>query len=191
MREWRSDTEPSGFPSRQWVGPVRTCSRGPRSRGQGWSSAPKGADCSRSSRIGGSDEAAAEPVHGFFSRPDLRPPRVTVLRPASKTGSGLLFLAPSSGPGQRGALILDDAGEVVWFRPSSPDTTMDFRAGLYKGEPVLTWWEGRHQKGVGLRGAYVIVDTSYREIARFRSRDQLRPDFHEYPADARTERRSP
>ncbi len=125
-------------------------------------------------------EAAAEPVQGFFSRPDLRPPRVSVLRPASKTGSGFLFLAPASGPGQRGALILDDAGEVVWFRPSSPDTTMDFRAGFYKGGPVLTWWEGRHQKGVGLRGAYVIVDTSYREIARFRSRDQLRPDFHEF-----------
>jgi hypothetical protein len=77
-------------------------------------------------------------------------------------------------------MIVDDRGEVVWFRSSSPDTTMDFRAGLYKGAPVLTWWEGRHNRGVGLRGSYIVVDSSYREIARFRSRDQLAPDFHEY-----------
>jgi hypothetical protein len=77
-------------------------------------------------------------------------------------------------------MIVDDEGQIVWFRSSSPDTTMDFRAGHYKGKPVLTWWEGRHNKGVGLRGSYVIMDSSYREIARFRSRDDLPPDFHEY-----------
>jgi hypothetical protein len=105
---------------------------------------------------------------------------VTLVRRPSQTAEGLLFLAPSSGPGQRGALIFDDRGGVVWFRPSTPDTTMDFRAGFYKGKPVLTWWEGKHIRGVGLRGAYVIADGSYREIARFRSRDRLRPDFHEF-----------
>lgn len=118
-------------------------------------------------------------VRRFVSRPDLRPAGVTVLRRATGTDDGLLFLSPSSGPGQRGALILDDAGDVVWFRPSTPDTTMDFRAAVYKGEPVLTWWEGRHQRGVGLQGDYVVADASYREIARFRSRDEMRPDFHE------------
>jgi hypothetical protein len=123
--------------------------------------------------------AASAPVRAYFSRPDLKPPVVTVRR-SGGTADGHLFLASSSGPGQRGAMILDDAGEVVWFRPSSPDTTMDFRTGLYKGKPVLTWWEGKHEKGVGLRGAYVIMDASYREVARFKSRDQLRPDFHEY-----------
>jgi hypothetical protein len=57
---------------------------------------------------------------------------------------------------------------------------MDFRPGFYKGAPVLTWWEGKHAEGVGLRGSYVVVDASYREIARFVSRDRLSPDFHEF-----------
>lgn len=57
---------------------------------------------------------------------------------------------------------------------------MDFRPGFYKGAPVLTWWEGKHDEGVGLRGSYVVMDASYREIARFRSRDHLKPDFHEF-----------
>ena len=56
-------------------------------------------------------------VQRFVSRPDLKPPTMTVLRPAQGTARGLVFLAPSSGPGQRGAMIVDDAGELVWFHP--------------------------------------------------------------------------
>jgi hypothetical protein len=125
-------------------------------------------------------DAAAPTVQQFVSRPDLRPAVVTVLQRAAETAPGLLFLAPSSGPGQRGALIIDDLGDTIWFNPSTPDTTMDFRAGVYKGAKVLTWWEGRHLKGVGLQGSYVVADTSYRELARFRARSGLKPDFHEY-----------
>jgi hypothetical protein len=103
-----------------------------------------------------------------------------VIRSATKTAEGLLFLSPPSGRFKRGVLILDNAGEVVWFRPTSPLTAMDFRVGLYKGEPVLTWWEGRHVRGVGKVGQYVMVDQSYREIARFSAGNKLRPDFHEF-----------
>jgi arylsulfotransferase ASST len=123
--------------------------------------------------------AEAGPVQRFFSRTDLRPVAVTVLRAAAGTDEGFLFLAPSSGPGQRGVLVLDDAGEVVWFHPTRL-TAMDFRATFYRGKPVLTWWEGKHIKGVGTVGEYVIVDQSYREIARFSAGHKLRPDFHEF-----------
>ena len=51
--------------------------------------------------------AAREPVSLFHTRPDLRPPLVKVLH-AARTADGYLFLAPSSGPGQRGAMILDN-----------------------------------------------------------------------------------
>jgi hypothetical protein len=105
---------------------------------------------------------------------------VTVLRAANGTEEGLLFLTPSSGPGQRGVMILNDDGEVVFFRSTSPLTAMDFKAGSYRGEPVLTWWEGRHVRGVGKVGQYVIVDQSYREIARFSAGNSLRADFHEF-----------
>jgi hypothetical protein len=70
-------------------------------------------------------------VRRFRSRPDLRPPRLTVLRPG--TSDRYLFMSPSSGPGQRGVLILDDEGEPVWFRPTRPNTAMNFRTAVYKG----------------------------------------------------------
>ena len=113
----------------------------------------------------------------FRSRPDLRPPRLNVLR----TGASdrCLFLSPSSGPGQRGALILDERGEVVWFRPTRPDTVMNFRTALYKGEPVLTWWQGRAERGLGV-GFHVIVDSTYREVARLPAGAGRQSDLHEF-----------
>jgi hypothetical protein len=124
--------------------------------------------------------AARRPdVHGFVTRPDLRPPVVTVVSPARGTANGYLFLAPSSGPGMRGSLIADDRGDPVYFRPATPRTVMDFRVGTLHGSPVLSWWEGRYVFGVGKVGDYVIADSSYREIARFSSARHRRPDFHE------------
>ena len=92
--------------------------------------------------------AAPPPVRMFRTRPDLRPPHVRILH-AERTADGYLFLAPSSGPGQRGVLILDNTGDVVWFRPTTPHTAMNFRTAVYKGEPVLTWWEGKADRGLG------------------------------------------
>jgi hypothetical protein len=114
----------------------------------------------------------------FRSRPDLAPPTVTVLQRAANTAPGYLFLAPSSGPGQRGVLMLDDAGEVVWFRPTSPRTAMNFRAAALHGEPVLTWWESLPGGGLG-RGEHVVADASYREIARFPAGNGRPADLHE------------
>ena len=129
--------------------------------------------------LGTSRAPARRAVHGFVTRPDLRPPVVTVVSGARGVADGYLFLAPASGPGDRGGLILDDAGEPVFFHPTKPRTVMDFRPGLLRGEPVLTWWEGRYVRGVGKVGDYVVMDSSYRELARFSSGGQRRPDFHE------------
>src|SRR6185437_1403228 len=68
----------------------------------------------------------------FVSRPDLQPPLVTIELHPGETAPGLVFLAPSSGPGERGALVVDDSGEPVWFRPTSPATVMNFRAAVYR-----------------------------------------------------------
>jgi hypothetical protein len=104
---------------------------------------------------------------------------ITVASEARGTAEGHLFLAPSSGPGMRGCLIADDRGDPVFFHPTKPRTVMDFRPGQLRGKPVLTWWEGRYQLGVGKVGDYVITDGSYRELARFSSARHRRPDFHE------------
>ncbi|HKI93577.1 MAG TPA: arylsulfotransferase family protein, partial [Gaiellaceae bacterium] len=103
---------------------------------------------------------------------------MTVTHAAGHTAPGYLFIAPSSGPGQRGTLILDNAGEPVWFHPTTPNTAMNFRPGVYRGAPVLTWWEGKTEHGLG-RGEHVIVDASYREVARFPAGDHRQSDLHE------------
>ncbi|HEY7398351.1 MAG TPA: arylsulfotransferase family protein [Gaiellaceae bacterium] len=117
-------------------------------------------------------------IHHFLTRPDLRPPVVTVLH-ADRAPDGYLFLAPSSGPGQRGVLILDGRGEVVFFHSTMPKTAMNFRAARYRGKPVLTWWEGKTASGLG-RGTHVIMDSSYREVARIPAGDGRQSDLHEF-----------
>jgi hypothetical protein len=126
-----------------------------------------------------SPAAAPNPdVRHFLSRRDLRPPKMTVLH-AGKTADGHLFVAPSSGPGQRGVLILDNTGDVVWFHPTTPNTAMNFRRGRYRGKPVLTWWEGKAERGLG-RGTHVILDDSYRVIARLPAGGGRQSDLHEF-----------
>ena len=113
----------------------------------------------------------------YRSRPDLNPPAIRVLHPASAVASGYLFLAPSSGPGQHGPLILDDAGEPVWFRPTGRPA-MNLRAQTLHGEPVLTWWEALPGGGLG-RGEHVVVDATYREVMRFPAGGGRPSDLHE------------
>jgi len=125
-----------------------------------------------------SEAAVDGRVQHFVSRPDLRPPVVTVVHRAEATADGYVFIAPSSGPGQRGTLILDNDGQVVWFRPTTPNTAINFRTGVYRGAPVLTWWEGKTEHGLG-RGEHVIADASYREIARFPAGGHLQSDLHD------------
>jgi hypothetical protein len=55
---------------------------------------------------------------------------------------------------------------------------MDFKVQRYKGEPVLTWWQGVHE-GWG-DGEYLIFDSSYREVVRFRPGNGLAGDHHEF-----------
>ena len=126
--------------------------------------------------------AAFDPkaAHHWVSRPDLRPPVLEVLKHTSDASAGHFFLAPLSGPGQRGSLILDGRGEPVWFRPATPVVALNFRAAIWKGKPVLTWWEGKTEHGLG-EGDHVIADQSYRELARLPHAGRKLPsDLHEF-----------
>ena len=132
----------------------------------------------------GEEEAAAPsapapPTQHFRSRPDLRPPLVEITRPARDTAPGYVFLAPKRKVAQAGPMILDDAGELVWFHPLDTEGVTDFRAQRYGGRPVLTWWRGKSDRGVG-DGHYVIVDDAYREIATVSAGNGLTGDIHEF-----------
>ena len=143
--------------------------------------------CERSPRA----RAVASPARGelpwsFRSRPELRPPAVEVKSRAHGTAPGYIFVAPkkepgASGPSQDAPLIIDNGGVPVWFHHLQGDDQKDafnFEVQEYKGEVVLTWWEGRHT-GFG-QGEYVLMDHSYREIKRVRAGNGYDGDHHEF-----------
>jgi hypothetical protein len=125
------------------------------------------------------------PVRAFHSRPDLHPPTITVTNNPDIDG-GYLFMGPwASGGNQPGPLMVDGDAEPVWFNPISSGHTSsmwatNFQTFTYRGQPVLAWWEGRVlDTGLG-QGEAVIVDHSYREVARVQAAGGRQMDLHEF-----------
>jgi hypothetical protein len=124
--------------------------------------------------------AAPPPSRTYHSRPDLKPPLVQIRTAAHNTAPGYVFIAPKMVVAQAGPMIMDNRGEVVWFKPLNTRGITDFRVQQYRGKPVLTWWRGKVSNvGVG-DGWYVIYDTSYRPIAEVRAGNGLVGDVHEF-----------
>jgi hypothetical protein len=123
---------------------------------------------------------AAEEQH-FQSRPDLRPPLVTVTADSAGVSPGDVFLAPYGGPGQAGPMILEPDGALVWFHPLPANVSAtNFRVQQYEGQPVLTWWEGDISgHGYGL-GNDLIVGGNYEMIADVKAGNGLFADLHEF-----------
>jgi hypothetical protein len=121
-------------------------------------------------------------IDRFRSRPDMEAPVVRIKRRASRTESGLIFLAPFSpkgSPRPDGPLIADDRGDLVWFKPVRRGTAVtDLKVQELDGEPVITWWEGRFAVGWGY-GAYKVFDRSYRQVASVRPANGLTSDLHD------------
>jgi predicted lipoprotein with Yx(FWY)xxD motif len=130
----------------------------------------------------------------FQTASQLEPPHVQVLTREKGTAPGLLFLDPfkdfavtTPQIGQSGALILDDAGNPVWFRPAPRgEETVDFQTQTYHGRPVLTWWQG----GLILPpstpagtpepgGAFYVYDQHYRQVKKITAQNGFIADPHE------------
>jgi hypothetical protein len=120
-------------------------------------------------------------VQSFHSRPDLRPPVVTVTAQSPAVEPGYEFVAPYTGPGQAGPMILDQNGGLVWFKRLPRNTSAaDFRVQEYEGKPVLTWWQGDvSAHGFGL-GEDEIFDATYTAIAHVRAGNGQQADLHEF-----------
>jgi len=118
----------------------------------------------------------------FRTRPDLAPPVVTVNAGSRPAAPGHLFLSPKAknDTKQAGPLISDNRGQPLWFLPlPGIRAATDFRAQTFKGKPVLTYWHGTSNFGIG-RGDMVILDQAYRPIRRISSPNGFRPDLHEF-----------
>jgi Arylsulfotransferase (ASST) len=121
-------------------------------------------------------------VDRFRSRRDLQAPVVRINRHARGTAPGLIFLAPFSpkgSPKPDGPLITDDRGDLVFFRPVKRGTAVaDLKVQRLGGEPVITWWEGRFAVGWGY-GAYTVLDSAYREVAKVSLQNGYQADLHD------------
>jgi hypothetical protein len=138
----------------------------------------------------GAAEPAAQPApkgppplsQRFRTRPDLKPPVTKIDTPARGTAPGYVFLAPKMVVTQAGPMIMDNRGDMVWFKPLTKTKGItDFRVQQYRGRPVLTWWRGRvSMEGIGESGWFVIYDDSYRAVAEVRAGNNLVGDIHEF-----------
>ena len=130
--------------------------------------------------------AKSSELQHFVSRPDLRPPTVTVTANSGARAPGDIFLAPYAGPGQYGPMILDTAGSLLWFKAIPHGSrAADLRVQEYDGQPVLTWWQsplvaaGRRDAGV------VIAGGSYRYVTIVRAGNGYQPDLHAFEITSR------
>lgn len=76
--------------------------------------------------------------------------------------------------------MVDSAGQPVWFAPITQHTA-NLQVQQYRGEPVLTWWQGELIIPAGFgRGKYLLVDTSYREVTTVNAGRGLHGDLHDF-----------
>ncbi len=118
----------------------------------------------------------------FLTVPELHPPVLFVTTDSPQTSAGDLFLTPSGGYGQPGAMIVNGQGDLVWFQPATgEDETLDLQVQTYRGQPVLTWWQGRvsGELGVGF-GTDEIYNSSYQPVASVSAGNGYQADLHEF-----------
>ncbi|MEO3768262.1 arylsulfotransferase family protein [Streptomyces sp. B5E4] len=111
------------------------------------------------------------------------PPRLDVLKRGQGLAPGLLFLTPQGRhETPRGPQIVDDRGRPVWYHLIPQGfVAADFQVQEYRGEKVLTWWEGESSPTGTGSGTGYIADENYDVIATVTTPDAgERTDFHEF-----------
>jgi arylsulfotransferase ASST len=110
------------------------------------------------------------------------PPPVTFLTASSHPRGDDIFITPTGDATQyaNGPEILDPHGNVVWFHAiPQGHTAADFRVQRYRGQPVLTWWQGTGLGGLA-KGTDYIYNDRYQPIATVNAGNGLSADGHEF-----------
>jgi hypothetical protein len=132
----------------------------------------------------------------FVSRPDLTPPKITVLKRTSASSSSDIFLTPLPSPtvhpesnnaitihpvGPGGPMIIDRRGNLVWFDQLTPPVyALNFRRQRFAGHNVLTWWQGTVTVQAWGQGEGVIADLRYHRIRTIHAGNGYPTDVHEF-----------
>jgi hypothetical protein len=110
------------------------------------------------------------------------PPPVTVLQAGANNHDGDIFISPFGDTSSyaNGPEIINNQGKVIWFKavPAGQEAA-DFRTQTYRGQPVLTWWQGT---GLGAQsaGTDYIYNDHYRQIAVVNAGNGYSADGHEF-----------
>ena len=108
------------------------------------------------------------PSQHFLSAPGIRPPILNVT--SDPDHSGFIFLTPNQGA-QRGPMILDPSGQLIWFRPTNGTQAYNLEVQTYRGFPALTWYQG---------GEDLIMGRSYRIEHIIHAGNGYVADVHEF-----------
>ena len=131
---------------------------------------------------------AQEGVTTFVSNPKVKPPSLIVNRATRGQAPGYVFAALFKSPfsqatmtGQPGAMILDNRGRFVWYKPvKQANEAANLQVQRYRGKPVLTFWDGELVSGHDMKGTWYVLDNRYRTIARVTPKDGFFPSVHEF-----------
>jgi hypothetical protein len=120
-------------------------------------------------------------AQSFATMPGVKAPVMTVTSADRDPSAGDIFVTNGPGPGQYGPLIYTPQGRLVWFQRLSGETTAEnLSVQSFRGRRVLTWWKGRVLSlGFG-QGEDIVMDSSYRQIARVAGGNGLKADLHEF-----------
>jgi hypothetical protein len=130
----------------------------------------------------GAGSSTGDGLKHFVTRPDLTPPVVKVSNFGAGSGGGYTFMnAPVTATSAGGSVIRDARGGLVWMGLNAPrHHRFDVNVQTYRGEPVLTWWEGALTASDYGLGVGMIADSSYRTTHIVRAHHGLEVDLHEF-----------
>ncbi len=133
-----------------------------------------------SASVAGSQRDYKEMQH-FHSAPSLQPPVTVVTARAPQATQTDIFATPYAGPGPSGPMILDAAGNLVWFHPLSGSAeATNLQVQQLGGAQVLTWWQGSILvQGFG-QGEEIIDNAAYHQIGRVHAGNGLKADLHDF-----------
>jgi hypothetical protein len=119
-------------------------------------------------------------VWRYHSQPGFAPASLRIGKWSSRSAPGDLFLTPQFGPLQDGPEIIGPGGGLIWFHPlSGIGMSSDLRVQTYRGQPVLTWWQGYTDAGLGV-GQDEIYDSHYQPVTTVQAANGLHADLHEF-----------
>jgi hypothetical protein len=110
------------------------------------------------------------------------PPPLTLLTNHAPLGGGDYFITPTGDTGTyaNGPEIVTSSGKVVWFHAIPVgQTASDFRTQIYRGQQVLTWWQGTGFGGLS-NGTDYIYNSHYQQIATVNAGNGDTTDGHEF-----------